>query len=83
MKKEKAIEYIGHYVDDCLSNHKQPVTDKTKLVGFQCGFEPMFVAVNSGYGWEVDSSAAEELAIDYLNKIGWSDDPELSADYIL
>lgn len=41
------------------------------LVGWQCGFEPLFVAVHSYLDVRVDDEEAEELAADWLEEIGW------------
>jgi hypothetical protein len=41
------------------------------LVGWQCGFEPLFVAVHSYLDVEIDEEEAEELARDFLTDRGW------------
>jgi hypothetical protein len=60
--------------------------DKCTLVGWQCGFEPLFVAVHS-YLPDVilDDDEAEELAADALNERGWFGESYTvrPADYIL
>lgn len=57
------------------------------LVGWQCGFEPLFVAVHSHMGagadYEIDDEEAEELATDYLRERGWFGDNEREPDYII
>lgn len=53
------------------------------LVGWQCGFEPMFVAVHSYLDVRLDDDEAEELARDFLVEKKWfSGDPK-PADYII
>ena len=83
MKRETAIEYIGHHVDDAGSPHAQPITDCTKLVGWQCGFETMFVAVHSYLNCACDDDEAKELATDYLCEIGWFGDDIREPDFIM
>jgi len=85
MKREEAIQYVGHHVDDALSPDPKPITEHTRLVGWQCGFEPMFVAVHSYLPeCKCDDDEAEELALDLLAEIKWWGDllPR-SADHIL
>ena len=47
--------------------HKYP----SVLVGWQCGFEPMFVAVHSYLDVRIDADEAVEMATEYLDEIGW------------
>lgn len=89
MTRAQAIPYIGHAVDDALSPRAIgdiPLGADTVLVGWQCGFEPMFVAVYGTLG-RPDDSDAEEMAADYLAEIGWfgESDPGCTraADFIL
>ena len=85
MKRENALQYVGHHVDDAFSPDPKPITKHTRLVGWQCGFEPMFVAVHSylpGCACEFDE--AEELALDLLAEIKWwGDVTPRPADYII
>jgi len=84
MKRQDAIDYIGGYIDDALSDHAQPVTPRTRLVGWQCGFEPMFVAVNSYLpDCRCDDDEAIELAMDYLTEKGWFDGEAKEPDCVL
>ena len=86
IKRSKAIEYVGHHVDDAMGDAEKPITENTRLVGFQCGFEPMFVAVHSYLpGCSCDDDEAEELAIDSLEESGWFEGSsrEHVADFIL
>ena len=82
MTRKQAIEYVGHHVDDALSTDLKPITDKTRLVGWQCGFEPMFVAVHSYLNCVICDDEAEELAIDLLEEIGWFSGETKSPDFI-
>jgi hypothetical protein len=84
-RRENALTYVGPHVDDAGSAQEKPITDRTRLVGFQCGFEPMVVAVHSYLpDCECDDDEAEELAVDYLDEIGWFEGSsrEHSADFI-
>jgi len=53
------------------------------LVGWQCGFEPLFVAVHSYLDVKLDEDEAEELAAGYLDEIGWFADGVTEADYVI
>jgi hypothetical protein len=70
--------------EDLLVGDDQTVRFKyaSVLVGYQCGFEPMFVAVHSYLDVQVSEEDAEEMAREYLTEIGWWDEPK-DADYIL
>lgn len=57
--------------------------NKFKLVGWQCGFEPMFIAVVDYFGGELSNEKAEEVAVDYLTEISWFSDGATPADYIV
>lgn len=87
MKKSDVLEYVSHCIDDTGTvRPMSEMPDDAVFVGWQCGFEPMFVAVWSDDGWQLDENEAEELATDYLQEIGWfSDSLEVNhnADYIL
>ena len=84
MNKEQATPYISHYIDDCLAiREAKDMPTNATLVGWQCGFEPMFVAVWSGYGWQVNETDAEEIATDYLEEIGWFSEQATLPDYVI
>jgi hypothetical protein len=78
VKRQEALEYIGHVLDD--SGKKLAATELDKknatLVGWQCGFEPMYVAVNTD-----DPEEAEEIAIRYLQRIKWFSGEEKVDDF--
>jgi hypothetical protein len=73
MNRHQALAYVGHSVDDALAVHTGEVIPlKARLVGWDCGFEPMFVAVHSYLpAVRLDDDTAEEIATDYLKEIGW------------
>lgn len=85
MTRTQAIPLIGHIIDDALSSDHTiaDLDPQATLVGWQCGFEPMFVAVQSYLGGAVDASDAEEIAMDYLKEIGWFADEPTEPDYII
>jgi hypothetical protein len=84
MKRSEALPYVGHCLDNALSVRTQADMPKNaRLVGYQCGFEPMFVAVWSYLGGTLDANEAEEIAADYLDEIGWFSDGIVDADYVI
>ena len=86
IERERAIPYVGYHVDNAQSTDVKSITDQTRLVGWQCGFEPMFVAVHNYLPeCKCDDEEAEELATDLLTEIGWFglDEQPREPDYIL
>lgn len=90
MTREQALPYISFAVDSALS--ERDVADmpaNARLVGWQCGFEPLFVAVWSYLGDtqgnldRLDDDEAEEIAADLLLEKAWFADEVTPADYIL
>lgn len=74
--REMMIEHgINYYMDNALAVHERPypITDAVKLVGFQCGFDMLIVAVRSylDENDRLDDDEAIEIAEDYLKEIGW------------
>ena len=63
----------------CLSGISQNTPDDptydwkypSVLVGWQCGAEPLFVAVHSYLDVHLDDDEAEEMAADYLAERKW------------
>lgn len=53
------------------------------LVGWQCGFEPLFVAVHSYLDLQIHEPEAIEMATDYLQEIGWFAGEPTPPDYVL
>ena len=54
------------------------------LIGWQCGFEPLFVAVHSYIDVRLDDDEAEEMAREWLEEIEWFGENEhREADYII
>jgi hypothetical protein len=83
MNRKQVIPYISFYVDDALSDEKFDIDENTRLVGFQCGFEPLYVAVKSYLpNIKLSSCEAEEIAIDLLAEKKWFSNGPINADYI-
>jgi hypothetical protein len=85
MNRNSAIPYVSCVIDDALSvSHDTSDLTGCTLVGWQCGFEPMFVAVRSYLpGCTVDETEAAEIATDYLEEKDWFSGEAREADYIL
>lgn len=85
MNRTEALKYVGHALDDALAVRTgEPIPTHARLVGWQCDFEPMFVAVWSYLpDSKLSDDEAEEIAADYLAEIGWFVNEPTSADYIV
>jgi hypothetical protein len=53
------------------------------LVGWQCGFEPVFVAVHSYLDIRIDDSDAVDMATDYLRERNWFGGEPTEPDYVI
>jgi hypothetical protein len=87
-QKAEVIErgYVSFAVDDAGSPRdiSQGIPDHARLVGWQCGFEPLYVAVWSYLpGVTLDDEEAMELATDYLVERKWFSGEPTHADYVL
>lgn len=87
MNRAKALPYVSHALDDALAVRTgEPIPEHARLVGWQCGFEPLFVAVWSYLpGCTLDDAEAEDIARDYLQELQWfadNDNPP-AADFII
>ncbi len=86
MNREQARPYIGLCVDDALCERDiADMPPNARLVGWQCGFEPMFVAVWSYLDdQQPDMAEAAEIAMDLLAEKGWfGDQLPTEPDYII
>jgi len=88
MNRQQALAHVGHSLDDAGAVHTGEVIPmKARLVGWDCGFEPMFVAVWSYLpGVRLDDDTAEDIAADYLAEIGWFESSEAGtphANYVI
>lgn len=85
MNRTQALSHVSYSIDDSLNVRTgEEIPAHARLVGWQCGFEPMFVAVWSYIpNCHTDDDEAEEIATDYLREIGWFADGPIPADYIL
>jgi len=92
MTREQAMDYVSFCVDDALSERSiDDMPPNARLVGWQCGFEPLFVAVWSYLGDtrgnrdRVDDDDAITIATDLLIERKWftdNDNPP-EPDYVL
>jgi hypothetical protein len=84
MTREQALPYVSLGVDDALSERsKDEMPANARLIGWQCGHEPMFVAVWSYLDLELDDEEAEELAVELLIEKNWFKGKPRDADYII
>lgn len=85
MNRADALRYVGHALDDALAVRTgEAIPDHARLVGWQCGFEPMFVAVWSYLpGVKLDADEAADIARDYLSEIEWFADEASEPDYVI
>jgi len=86
MKREQATPYISLCIDDALGERSiDDMPANARLVGWQCGFEPMFVAVWSYQDRSVRVSdlSAECVAVKILEARRWFSGEPTPADYII
>ncbi len=92
MKREEAIPYVVHVVDDARSaesyrdeRHAEIAhQENTRLVGWQCGFETMFIAVHSYLpDVRMGEEDAIEIALEYINEKKWFDAEPREPDYVI
>jgi len=84
MNREQALPYVSFYVDDAQAfRSRDEMPDNARLVGWQCGFEPLFVAVWSYLDVRLDDDEAAELATDMLRERNWFSDEPTEPDYII
>jgi hypothetical protein len=82
--RKQALEYVGHVITpDGKKLPANSINPKTAiLVGWQCGFEPMYVAIQDEDGDELSLSDidAEDIAKKYLTKINWFSEEDEEED---
>jgi hypothetical protein len=90
MTRDQALPYVGPCLDDALSVRRQDeMPANARLIGWQCGFEPMFVAVWSYLGDtqgnpdRLDDDDAVEIATDYLVETKWFAGEPTEPDYVI
>jgi hypothetical protein len=84
MDRKAALPYISFCLDDSLNVRELDNMPKNaRLIGWQCGFEPLFVAVWSYMGFELDGDSAIDIATDYLRERKWFGDNEREPDYVI
>ena len=82
MTRKQALLYVSYVLDAALSDEFR-LAPNARLIGWQCGFEPMFVAVQSYLGNRLDDDEAIEIATDYLTEKRWFDDEPAEPDYVI
>lgn len=89
MTKTELLPYVSHCLDDALAVRTvadMPDLSLVRIVGWQCGFEPLCVAVWSYLpNTRLDASDAEDIARDYLSERKWFTNPddENAASFVL
>jgi hypothetical protein len=93
VNREDAKQYVSFVVDNALSARDcraSEVLPTDWLIGWQCGFEPLFVAVRSylsdtqGNPDTIDDAEeAVELAREYLVERNWFSGPSSEPDHVL
>jgi hypothetical protein len=87
--REQALKYVSHVIDEHGKKLPANVHDNKNsiLVGWQCGFEPLYVAIQNEDGSPfpkgyISEGDAEDIAKEYLEKLGWFDGEPKDCDYI-
>jgi hypothetical protein len=85
MTRKQALPYVSFCIDDALSVRElKDMPTNARLVGWQCGFEPLFVAVWSYLDVTLGEDEAMEIATDYLLERNWFSDPQnTDPDYVI
>lgn len=92
ISREQALQYVCYGLDDALNPNIVIDEKNAVLVGWQCGFEPMFIAVQSYLPNTILSrESAIDIAIDYLKEIEWfadagddeADNSAIEPDYVI
>lgn len=86
MTRKDLLPYVSFAVDDALADRTgEPIPEHARIVGWQCGFEPLCVAVWSYLpGCRVEVDDAADLALDLLVERGWfAGESPREADFVL
>jgi hypothetical protein len=84
MTREQALPYVSFCVDDALSERSiADMPANARLIGWQCGFEPLFVAVWSYLNVRLDDADAEDIASDFLVERKWFSGEPTPADHFI
>lgn len=85
MTLEQALPYVAFAVDDAMAERNiENLPARYRLVGWQCGFEPLFVAVFSYLpDCEPDYAEAIEIATDLLVEKKWFAGEPTDPDYVI
>jgi hypothetical protein len=90
MNRALALSYVARGVDDAAHDYDasaaraQAGFAHARLVGWQCGFEPMFIAVWSYTpGVRLNDDEAIDLAVDLLTERRWFAGEATQPDWVL
>jgi hypothetical protein len=85
MNRKDALPYVSYCVDDALAERDvKEMPANARFVGWQCGFEPLFVAVWSYLdGVRIDDADAIEIATDLLQERKWFAGDPTEPDYVI
>ena len=88
---DEMIKYVQYVLDTALSpdHSRDDIGPGAMLVGWDTDWEPMVVAViattmdTQGRRDSVEEDEAIEIAIDYLDEIGWFSDSPADPDHVV
>jgi hypothetical protein len=85
LTRKEALPYVGYILDDALQGHAgENILPNAVLVGWQAGFEPLFVAVQSYLpNTALGADEAIEIATDFLVERKWFADGAKDPDYVI
>lgn len=93
MTYEQAKPYVGFVVDDSGNGRMTTIENdrhasrcekyRPVLVGWQCGFEPVFIAVYSYLDVRLNDDDAIDIATEYLSERKWFAGEETDPDYVI
>lgn len=84
MTFQDASNYVSFQINDREEELTKPQTleyEHCSLVGWQCGFEPLFVAIYGHY--ELWNDDAIDIATEFLQARQWFAESATPADYVL
>lgn len=86
MNRKDAEQYVSYAVDD--NEIPRQVTELARhpnavLVGWQCGFEPLFVAVWNDFNLPIYQGDAIDIATRYLESIHWFAGEPTDPNYVI
>ena len=84
MNRIDALKFVAVGVDNALCPREpSDAPANARLIGWQCGFEPMFVAAWSYLGGRLNDDEAVELATDLLVERKWFAGEPTAPDFVV